>query len=125
MKISKSPGCTTNMNYYTFLRGTDRTYNPSEKKSKSSTPSIDTHMLYLVDLPGYGFAKRNRSEQRRWDKVVNGYLKRRDPIVLRRVFVLVDCRRGIEELDRNMMKILVKQNVPFQVLNQCSNNFRI
>lgn len=121
MKVSKSPGCTTNMNYYTFLRGTDR----AAFKSKSSTPSIDTHMLYLVDLPGYGFAKRNKSEQRRWDKIVNGYLKLRDPIVLRRVFILIDCRRGIEELDRNMMKILVKQNVPFQVLNQCSTNFKI
>ena len=45
--------------------------------------------LYLVDLPGYGFAKAGKQEQRRWKAFIRGYLESRDMSRLRRVFVLI------------------------------------
>lgn len=60
--------------------------------------------FYLVDLPGYGYAKAPESIRRAWGPLVEGYLAaRRD---LRVVLVLLDARRGITERDLQMMRLL-------------------
>ena len=54
----------------------------------------DADPLYLVDMPGYGFAKAPKEKVEAWTKLVRAYLSGRP--TLRRVFVLIDSRLGVE-----------------------------
>src|SRR6267154_5541681 len=47
---------------------------------------------YIVDLPGYGYAKRSMSERKRWEKMIEDYLRKRENLVT--VFVLIDSRHS-------------------------------
>ena len=60
--------------------------------------------LYLVDLPGYGYAKASKTAIAKWTGVINAYLKGR--ATLARVFVLIDARHGAKDSDREIMTIL-------------------
>ncbi|MBI3445391.1 MAG: YihA family ribosome biogenesis GTP-binding protein [Magnetospirillum sp.] len=70
--------------------------------------------LVLVDMPGYGFAQAPKGLVEKWTRLVNGYLKGRS--VLRRAVVLVDSRHGLKDSDRDMMKMLDKAAVVYQVV---------
>ena len=70
--------------------------------------------LRLVDMPGYGFAKAPRDLARRWRYLVNDYLRGRP--VLKRALVLVDCRHGIKDIDREVMKMLDDAAVSYRVV---------
>src|ERR1044072_8751411 len=52
---------------------------------------------YLVDLPGYGFAKVSQSARRRWEQMIENYLRKRENLV--NVFVLIDSRHTPQKLD--------------------------
>jgi GTP-binding protein len=60
--------------------------------------------LDLVDLPGYGFAKRSKTERRSWGPMIESYLETR--VGLRGVVVIVDVRRGLEDEDRQLLEYL-------------------
>jgi GTP-binding protein len=60
--------------------------------------------LVLVDLPGYGFAKRGKQEKSRWGELIEGYLSTR--VTLRALVLLVDVRRGIEEEERELLEFV-------------------
>lgn len=60
--------------------------------------------LDLVDLPGYGFAKRSKAERRSWGPMIEGYLEER--VGLRAVVLIVDVRRGLEDDDRQLLEFL-------------------
>jgi GTP-binding protein len=66
----------------------------------------------LADLPGYGFAKVSMSEREAWKELVEGYLSgcRR----LRRVYILVDLRRGPGEEERRLAEYLAAHSVPYR-----------
>ncbi len=66
----------------------------------------------FADLPGYGFAKVSRSERDAWKGLVEGYL--RNCASLRRVYVLVDARRGPEEEERQLAAFLAARGVPYR-----------
>ena len=68
----------------------------------------------LVDMPGYGFAKAPKDIVRRWQYLVNDYLRGR--VVLGRVLVLIDARHGIKDTDRDVMKMLDKAAVSYQLV---------
>lgn len=70
--------------------------------------------IYLVDLPGYGFAKAPGKEVKKWNSLVFKYLKGRPS--LRRVFLLIDSRHGITKKDEEVMKMLDKSAVVFQIV---------
>jgi GTP-binding protein len=70
--------------------------------------------LILVDMPGYGFASAPKGLVEKWTRLVNGFLKGRP--VLRRAFVLVDSRHGLKDSDRDMMTMLDKAAVVYQVV---------
>jgi GTP-binding protein len=55
----------------------------------------------LVDLPGYGFAKRAKQEKSRWGALIEGYLSKR--VTLRAVVLLVDVRRGAEHEEKDLV----------------------
>lgn len=67
--------------------------------------------VYLVDLPGYGYAKTSMSERRRWDSLINGYFSKSKSIVL--VIVLLDSRHEPSKEDYQMMEYLQHYNLPF------------
>lgn len=68
--------------------------------------------LYLVDLPGYGYAQASKTEINRWNRLIMDYLRGR--VGLRRVFLLIDARRGIMENDEKVMARLDDAAVSFQ-----------
>jgi len=66
----------------------------------------------FADLPGYGFAKVSRTERDAWKGLVEGYLDA--CAFLRRVYVLVDARRGPEEEERQLATFLAARAVPYR-----------
>ncbi len=70
--------------------------------------------LYLVDLPGYGFANAPLAVVEKWQRLLKGYLAGRQ--TLRRVFVLIDGRHGAKAVDEEIMTLLDKAAVTFQVV---------
>jgi GTP-binding protein len=66
----------------------------------------------FADLPGYGFAKVSRSEREAWKTLIEGYLERCR--LLRRVYVLVDVRRGPEEEEQQLAEFLSARSVPYR-----------
>ena len=69
---------------------------------------------YLVDLPGYGFAKAPLATVQKWQALLKQYLSGRPN--LRRAFVLIDMRHGIMKVDDEIMTLLDKSAVTFQVV---------
>jgi len=90
--VSKQPGKTKGIHFFMW---------PEEKK-------------IIADLPGYGFAKTARDERDRWMKFINAYLKK--DILLKRVYVLLDSRRGFMESDLQALDFLTGLKIPFSLV---------
>lgn len=74
--------------------------------------------VYLVDMPGYGYAKVSKKQREEWNKLIFTYLQGRAN--LRRVFILVDSRQGIKDTDEELMDMLDVAAVTYQiVLTKC------
>ena len=77
-------------------------------KTPGRTQEINFFLLnnnnYLVDLPGYGYAKAPLKEREKWGKLVKDYFFQSQN--LRRVFLLIDSRHGIKSSDIHLMEIL-------------------
>lgn len=116
VRVSKTPGCTSSVNYFTLGPNLD----VPGKESLAAQPfggAMDRATdLYLVDLPGYGFAKRSPDEQDAFSRLLTNYLGLRGMLVLRRVLVLVDCRHGPTPDDWRLMEQLSMANVSFQIV---------
>ena len=69
---------------------------------------------YIVDLPGYGFANAPVAVVEKWQNLLKQYLSGRQ--TLRRVFVLIDARHGAKAVDEEIMTLLDKSAVTFQVV---------
>jgi GTP-binding protein len=67
--------------------------------------------LMLTDLPGYGYAKASKTMAAEWQKLIFAYLRGRS--TLRRVSLLIDSRRGVMELDEQVMKLLDEAAVSY------------
>jgi GTP-binding protein len=90
-RASNTPGRTQEINYFTLG---------------------ESH--YLVDLPGYGYAEAPVDVVRKWQTLLRAYLSGR--ATLRRAFVLIDARHGAKSVDEEIMSLLDKAAVPFQVV---------
>jgi GTP-binding protein len=90
-RASNEPGRTRELNYF-----------------ETSGP------LYLVDLPGYGFARAPKSDIARWTALMRDYLRGRP--TLRRAFLLVDARHGLKPSDREVMDALDAAAVSYEVV---------
>ncbi len=91
-RVSKEPGRTRAINYFLL-----------------------EERIYLVDVPGYGFARVPKEEQKRWKKMMENYfLKRADNI--RQVFLLIDSVAGPQEPDKKMIEWLEYLGIPFTVV---------
>jgi GTP-binding protein len=70
--------------------------------------------IYVVDLPGYGFANAPVAIVEKWQRLLKQYLQGRQ--TLRRVFVLIDARHGAKAVDEEIMSLLDASAVTFQVV---------
>ena len=70
--------------------------------------------VFLVDLPGYGFAKVSRSMKEAWQDLASAYLRGRP--TLKRVCLLIDSRHGVKDADRETMKNLDSAAVSYQIV---------
>ncbi len=66
---------------------------------------------YLVDLPGYGFAKISQTSRRRWEQMIENYLRKRENLV--DIFILIDSRHSPQKIDLEFVQKLGIWNVPF------------
>lgn len=69
---------------------------------------------YLVDLPGYGFAKRSKSVQQQLEQMISGYILQRKQLV--NVFVLIDVRHPQQKIDREFIDWLGMSGIPFSIV---------
>jgi len=99
-KTSNSPGKTQLINHFTIISGSE------------TTGAEDN--WYLVDLPGYGFAKISLRSRRRWEQMIENYLRKRQN--LDSVFVLIDARHAPQKIDLEFLDSLQKWNVPFSLV---------
>lgn len=70
--------------------------------------------LTLVDLPGYGYAKAPKSKVAAWTELIFSYLQGRAQLA--RLCVLIDSRHGIKDSDRDLMRLLDRAAVTFQIV---------
>lgn len=71
-------------------------------------------LLYLVDMPGYGYAKVSKTQKKEWDKLIRSYLRGRPN--LRCVYVLIDARHGLKDNDKEIMAMLDEAAVSYQIV---------
>ncbi|MFW2392817.1 MAG: ribosome biogenesis GTP-binding protein YihA/YsxC [Methyloceanibacter sp.] len=92
-RVSVTPGRTRELNFFTL--------GPESE-------------LYLVDMPGYGYARAPKSEVKGWTQLIRDYLRGRRQ--LKRVFLLIDARHGIKANDRDTMKLLDEAAMSYQAV---------
>lgn len=91
VKVSGSPGKTITINHF-----------------------LINENWYLVDLPGYGFAKRSKSERAKWEKMIRSYILKRTNLLT--VFLLVDARHEPQKLDIDFIEWLGISQIPFVIV---------
>src|SRR6201989_2797646 len=69
---------------------------------------------YIVDLPGYGFAKVSQRDRRRWEQMIENYLRKRENLA--NIFVLIDSRHSPQKIDLDFINQLGKWEVPFMLV---------
>jgi GTP-binding protein len=99
-KTSSTPGKTQLINHFEIESAT------GERGPKDR--------WFLVDLPGYGYAKRSQSERARWEEMINGYLRKRENLV--QVFVLIDSRHTPQKNDLEFVSQLDTWGVNFSLV---------
>ena len=91
-RTSNTPGRTQELNYFTNATGS----------------------LYLVDMPGYGYAEAPKAKVDAWTRLIKDFLRGRT--TLRRVFVLIDSRHGVKTADAEILDLLDETAVSYQAV---------
>mgnify|MGYP002777119053 FL=1 len=99
-KTSSSPGKTQMINHFTVESA-------NEKTGK-------TNSWYLVDLPGYGYAKVAQGKRKQWIKMIENYIRKRENLI--NLFVLIDSRHTPQQIDLEFINQLGEWNIPFTIV---------
>ncbi|GAO44981.1 ribosome biogenesis GTP-binding protein YihA/YsxC [Flavihumibacter petaseus] len=99
-KTSGSPGKTQMINHFTI--------------SSAKSEGKQEQQWYLVDLPGYGFAKVSISQRKSWAKMIENYLRNRSNLMA--VFVLIDSRHSPQDIDIDFVNSLGEWEIPFTLV---------
>ena len=102
-KTSGSPGKTQLINHFEITSN-------SGVEGKTSVPN---KIWYLVDLPGYGFAKVSIRSRRKWEQMIENYLRKREN--LSHLFVLIDARHSPQKIDLEFLENLKTWNIAFSL----------
>lgn len=90
-RTSQNPGCTKQINFYTA-----------------------EDSFSLVDLPGYGFARLSNRQRNTWDTLIHSYLRGRKQLL--KVFLLIDSRHELKEIDKKTMVFLDDYAISYQLV---------
>ncbi|MDR0555768.1 MAG: ribosome biogenesis GTP-binding protein YihA/YsxC [Holosporaceae bacterium] len=90
-RVSRSPGRTQQINFFTMA-----------------------DEISLVDLPGYGYAEVSKGTRKSWDNLIRSYLAGRQNLM--RVFLLIDSRHGVKKNDEEIMELLDRSAVAYQIV---------
>lgn len=102
-KTSGSPGKTQLINHFEIASVSDLEADQSKKEV--------IYKWNLVDLPGYGFAKVSMRSRRRWEQMIENYLRKRENLTM--VFVLIDARHSPQKIDLEFLENLKLWQIPF------------
>ncbi len=94
-KVSSSPGKTQMINHF-------------------KVTSSDKRDWYIVDLPGYGFAKVSQNQRKSWQKMIQDYIRKRENLV--NLFALVDSRHEPQKADLDFINQLGEWQIPFAIV---------
>ena len=87
-------------------------------KKPGKTKSINFYLVnssfYMVDLPGYGYARVSKSEKMRWDKLITRYFENRWS--LKMLFILIDGRHELQKVDRDFLEWIRDYEIPFVIV---------
>jgi GTP-binding protein len=100
-KTSNTPGKTQMINHF-------------EITSVEKPGDMKETKWFLVDLPGYGFAKIAQSSRRRWEQMIENYLRKRENLI--NVFVLIDSRHTPQKIDLNFIQSLYQWQIPYTLI---------
>lgn len=95
-KTSGTPGKTQMINHFAIT---------------SSSAANPKAQWYIVDLPGYGFARVSQQQRKNWSMMIENYMRKRENLVS--VFVLIDSRHSPQAVDLEFVNRLGEWNVPF------------
>jgi GTP-binding protein len=95
-RTSHTPGRTQELNFFALAQ------EPPDERMR------------MIDMPGYGYAAASKTKIEAWNTLMRGYLRGRAS--LKRVFVLVDGRHGVKDVDREMFKTLDSCAVSYQII---------
>ncbi|MBR0273129.1 MAG: YihA family ribosome biogenesis GTP-binding protein [Bacteroidaceae bacterium] len=98
-KTSATPGKTLLINHFEI---------------RSTGTATKDGLWYLVDLPGYGFAKRSKTERTKLENMISGYILQRKELT--NLFVLIDCRHEPQQIDLEFMQWLGESSIPFSIV---------
>jgi GTP-binding protein len=90
-RVSKTPGCTRQINFF----------------------SVDSKFI-LADLPGYGYSKVSKEMANSWEKLILHYLKTRKNLIT--IMLLIDSRRQIKDNDLQIMELILAYNLKFNIV---------
>jgi len=90
-KVSNTPGKTQSINYF----------------------DID-EKWYLVDLPGYGYARTSKKDRSGWEKMIERFLVIRENLQV--AFVLIDIRHDLQDIDREFINWMGENSIPFNIV---------
>jgi GTP-binding protein len=99
-RTSNTPGRTQELNYFV--------------PDGFSGEKGDLPPMGIVDMPGYGYAKAPKPQVEAWTKLVFDYLRGR--VTLKRVYVLIDSRHGLKDIDEEVLGLLDKAAVSYQIV---------
>lgn len=103
-KTSATPGKTILINHFII-----------NKTPEGKMPSaLADRPWYLVDLPGYGYAKRGKKAQEEFEHMISSYILDREPMTL--LFLLIDVRHEPQRIDLEFMEWLGENGVPFAII---------
>ncbi len=96
---SKRPGCTVSINFYKI----------NQKIEKASKAEI-----FLVDLPGYGYARKGGQDIKKISNLINKYLIKRKQLI--KIYLLIDSRVGLQPTDAEFINFFHQNNLEYQIV---------
>ena len=112
-KTSATPGKTVLINHF-LINSQQSTDNRQQTKSLPPRGEVGKGAWYLVDLPGYGYAKRGQKQRDELQRMITGYILRREQMM--NLFLLIDSRLEPQRIDLEFIEWLGENGIPFSIV---------
>ena len=112
-KTSATPGKTILINHF-LIKSQRTTDNGQQSKGHSPSGEKEGGHWYLVDLPGYGYARRGQKQRDELQRMITGYILRREQMM--NLFLLIDARHEPQRIDLEFIEWLGENGIPFSIV---------